>query len=389
MTRRSRSSTREPSRSSALSSHARCCGRGAEPTIDTSPTRRPDADRRPDEARARSRPRRSGSAPTAASIGQRQQRHQRQRRVRARGRAQADRGARRRGDRRRDVARNGPRRPAQGTRDGRDERRPRHRSRTRRVGLAVDHPRPRRRPRPSWSSTCCWRASTHPTAAPASVPPAWRRSCGLPYLSNAASIEPTDGGVRVRRITATGFETLEAPIPALIGCTQALGAPRYPTLKGIMGARSKEVAVLTLADLGLDAARGRRRGRDACRGPAEPPAAGRDPRRARRTGRHSTRGRRLPRHARARLMAGTIWVVGQAAPSGGLTRLSAEIATLARTLAEAGGWKATGSSSRRIRGRGDRDWPATCRGSSPLPSPPAERRRVGHDRRPARGVAHD
>jgi electron transfer flavoprotein beta subunit len=74
----------------------------------------------------------------------------------------------------------------------------------------------------------------------------------LPYLSNAASIEPTDGGVQVRRITATGFETLEAPIPALIGCTQALGAPRYPTLKGIMGARSKEVAVLTLADLGLE-----------------------------------------------------------------------------------------------------------------------------------------
>jgi electron transfer flavoprotein beta subunit len=74
---------------------------------------------------------------------------------------------------------------------------------------------------------------------------------GLPYLSNAATIEPTDGGVRVQRITATGFETLEASTPALIGATQALGAPRYPTLKGIMGARSKEVAQKTLADLGL------------------------------------------------------------------------------------------------------------------------------------------
>jgi electron transfer flavoprotein beta subunit len=74
----------------------------------------------------------------------------------------------------------------------------------------------------------------------------------LPYLSNAATIEPTDGGVRVDRITATGFETLEAATPAVIGGTQALGAPRYPTLKGIMGARTKEVAVRTLADLGLD-----------------------------------------------------------------------------------------------------------------------------------------
>ena len=75
----------------------------------------------------------------------------------------------------------------------------------------------------------------------------------LPYISNAASIEPVDAGVRVQRITPTGFETLEAPLPALIGGTQALGAPRYPTLKGIMGARSKEVTIRTLADLGLGA----------------------------------------------------------------------------------------------------------------------------------------
>ncbi len=86
------------------------------------------------------------------------------------------------------------------------------------------------------------------------VPAALAALLGLPYLSNAASIEPIDGGVRVQRITATGFETLEAPIPALIGGTQALGAPRYPTLKGIMGARSKEIAVRSLADLGLDPA---------------------------------------------------------------------------------------------------------------------------------------
>jgi electron transfer flavoprotein beta subunit len=76
---------------------------------------------------------------------------------------------------------------------------------------------------------------------------------GQPYLSNAAAIEPSDAGVRVRRITASGFETLESAIPAVIGGTQALGAPRYPTLKGIMGARTKEVAVRTLADLGLEA----------------------------------------------------------------------------------------------------------------------------------------
>ena len=51
-------------------------------------------------------------------------------------------------------------------------------------------------------------------------------------------------------------------MPALIVATQALGEPRYPSLKGIMAARSKEIVTRSLADLGLDGDAGRRRGRD-------------------------------------------------------------------------------------------------------------------------------
>jgi electron transfer flavoprotein beta subunit len=78
----------------------------------------------------------------------------------------------------------------------------------------------------------------------------------LPYLSYAARIEPDEAArsVRVRRISATGYDVLEAPMPAVISCTQALGEPRYPSLKGIMAARSKEIATKSLADLGIDAA---------------------------------------------------------------------------------------------------------------------------------------
>jgi electron transfer flavoprotein beta subunit len=74
---------------------------------------------------------------------------------------------------------------------------------------------------------------------------------GLPLLSAAASIEPdvAAGTVRVRRLGGAGTEVLEAPMPAFISGTQALGGPRYPTLKGIMGARSKEIATLSLGDL--------------------------------------------------------------------------------------------------------------------------------------------
>jgi electron transfer flavoprotein beta subunit len=74
----------------------------------------------------------------------------------------------------------------------------------------------------------------------------------LPLVSGAAAIdEAGEGTIRVRRIVGTGEETVEVPLPALVGGTQLLGEPRYPTLKGIMGARAKEIAVCTLADLGL------------------------------------------------------------------------------------------------------------------------------------------
>jgi electron transfer flavoprotein beta subunit len=75
---------------------------------------------------------------------------------------------------------------------------------------------------------------------------------GLPLLSAAAAIEPDPaaGRVRVKRLSAKGYDLIEAPMPAVISCTQALGAPRYPSLKGIMAARQREIAVKGLGDLG-------------------------------------------------------------------------------------------------------------------------------------------
>jgi electron transfer flavoprotein beta subunit len=86
------------------------------------------------------------------------------------------------------------------------------------------------------------------------VAPGVAALAGLPYLSYAATIEPdtTARTVRVNRITPAGYDVLEAPMPVLISGTQALGEPRYPSLKGIMAARSKEIATLSLADLDID-----------------------------------------------------------------------------------------------------------------------------------------
>ena len=146
-----------------------------------------------------------------------------------------------------------PRDPAQGTRDGRDPRRPRHRSDAGWLVRACRRPASSPRPCASSNSTSSWPASTPRTAWVA-----WscchRRPSRIAVSVHGGEIEPDEaaGTVRVRRIRPTGYDLLEAPMPAVIACTQALGEPRYPSLKGIMAARAKEITTRSLADLGLD-----------------------------------------------------------------------------------------------------------------------------------------
>ena len=44
---------------------------------------------------------------------------------------------------------------------------------------------------------------------------------------------------------------MTCPLPALVTVTGSAAEPRYPTLKGIMAAKSKPVDTLSAADLGV------------------------------------------------------------------------------------------------------------------------------------------
>jgi electron transfer flavoprotein beta subunit len=77
---------------------------------------------------------------------------------------------------------------------------------------------------------------------------------GRPVVSQAMELAVDDGTVRVKRQTEFGYDTLEAPLPAVVAVSDAINEPRYPSLKGIMGAKKKPQDVLSLADLGVDAA---------------------------------------------------------------------------------------------------------------------------------------
>src|SRR5213593_2892165 len=74
-----------------------------------------------------------------------------------------------------------------------------------------------------------------------------------PLVSQVAELTHEDGKVRGKRQTEYGYDVIEAPLPAVIAVSDAINEPRYPSLKGIMGAKKKPQDTLSAADLGLDA----------------------------------------------------------------------------------------------------------------------------------------
>src|SRR5947207_7132470 len=59
--------------------------------------------------------------------------------------------------------------------------------------------------------------------------------------------------VRVGRQVEGGLEVFDLPLPAVLSAQKGLNEPRYPTLKGIMGAKKKEIKDVKAGDLGLGA----------------------------------------------------------------------------------------------------------------------------------------
>jgi electron transfer flavoprotein beta subunit len=75
----------------------------------------------------------------------------------------------------------------------------------------------------------------------------------LPVISQAASLELSDRKAKVKRQTEYGYDVIEAPLPCIVAVSDAINEPRYPSLKGIMGAKKKPQDAVTAADLGLGA----------------------------------------------------------------------------------------------------------------------------------------
>ncbi len=85
------------------------------------------------------------------------------------------------------------------------------------------------------------------------VPGAVAAMRDVPLLSYGSELAIADGEARVRRLSATGFDWIAAPLPVVATVTDQVGEPRYASLKGIMGAKRKPLETWSLSDLDLTA----------------------------------------------------------------------------------------------------------------------------------------
>lgn len=93
----------------------------------------------------------------------------------------------------------------------------------------------------------------------------------MPLVSQVSELEVGAGEATAKRQTEFGYDKIRTPLPAVLAVSDAINEPRYPSLKGIMGAKKKPQDVVSLADIGADAGRAGEAGSRTTVGALNPP----------------------------------------------------------------------------------------------------------------------
>ena len=97
----------------------------------------------------------------------------------------------------------------------------------------------------------CGMASTD--GAMGVVPAMLAERLGLPQVTLASQLETQGDQIRVKRDGDAATEVIGATLPVVLSVTDQTGEARYPSFKGIMAAKKKEVTTMSLGDLGVSA----------------------------------------------------------------------------------------------------------------------------------------
>lgn len=73
-------------------------------------------------------------------------------------------------------------------------------------------------------------------------------------FANKVEVDVDTKKVSINRITDSGETEMEANFPAVISVVEKINEPRYPSFKGIMAAKKKEIVTKDLAAIGVGAA---------------------------------------------------------------------------------------------------------------------------------------
>jgi electron transfer flavoprotein beta subunit len=60
-----------------------------------------------------------------------------------------------------------------------------------------------------------------------------------PVVSQVSELAVDGSSLTGKRQTEFGYDTIRAPLPAVVAVADSINTPRYPSLKGIMGAKKK------------------------------------------------------------------------------------------------------------------------------------------------------
>ena len=85
------------------------------------------------------------------------------------------------------------------------------------------------------------------------VPAVIAEYLGLPQLTHLRKLSLDGDKITGERETDDGVFTVEATLPAVVSVNEKINEPRFPSFKGIMAAKKKEVTTLTLAEIGVEA----------------------------------------------------------------------------------------------------------------------------------------
>ena len=77
----------------------------------------------------------------------------------------------------------------------------------------------------------------------------------LPHATIIMQIDVADGKMKLKRELEAGwFQWIECPLPAVLSIQSGINKVRYATLKGIMGAKKKEITTVARESLGVTTA---------------------------------------------------------------------------------------------------------------------------------------